>query len=152
MGEILLAEGAIGYYGVDFLKVDGKYYAIEINLRQGGTTHLRAQAMLACDAVFDQKTGHFVDSHGRHVFYAGSDGFVDERLKTLSPHRLVEHFSDCGLNFRHSTRTGVMFHLLDSVNRSGTVGITAVSDTRDGARNLFHRTNSELKKLLKLAH
>lgn len=148
VGEILSAEGAMGYYGVDFIKVDGKLYAIEINLRQGGTTHLRAHAMLSTGAEFDPKSGNFIDEYGRNIFYAGSDGFVDPRLKTLSPNVLLEHFADLGLRFRRSTRKGVIFHLLDSINRSGTVGITVVSDSRNGARSLFRRVTRELRKLL----
>lgn len=44
VGEILASKGVVGYYGVDFLvkKSDAdnvEVFALEINLRQGGTTH-----------------------------------------------------------------------------------------------------------------
>lgn len=149
VGEILQAEGAVAYYGVDFLNVDGVRYALEINLRQGGTTHLRAQAMLSTGATFDPKSGNFLDEYGRKVFYAGTDGFKDPRLKKLPVYSLLEHFEDCSLKFRRSSRTGVMFHLLDSMNRSGTLGFTAVASTRQEARSLFRQTRLQLNSLLK---
>lgn len=148
VGEVLREEGAIGYFGVDFLKVNGKRFALEINLRQGGTTHLRAQAMLSTGATFDPKTGNFVDQFGRNIYYAGTDGLRDKRLQTLPIFALLEHFDDCGLKFRRSKGTGVMFHLLDSINRTGSVGFTAVSQSRAGARKLYNQTRVELSKLL----
>ncbi len=42
-GKVLAAKGVLGRFGVDFISVpeDGgwRHYAIEINLRKGGTTH-----------------------------------------------------------------------------------------------------------------
>lgn len=149
VGEILQQEGAVAYYGVDFLNVDGVRYALEINLRQGGTTHLRAQAMISTGATFDPKSGNFLDEYGKNMFYAGTDGFKDWRLKKLPVFSLLEHFEDCGLKFRRSTRTGVMFHLLDSMNRSGTLGFTAVAGSRGEARALFRQTRIQINRLLK---
>ena len=148
VGEILRDEGAVAYYGVDFLMVDGKRYALEINLRQGGTTHLRAQAMLSTGATFDARSGDFLDELGRKMFYAGTDGLKDSRLKTLPIYLLLEHFDETGLKFRRSRGEGVLFHLLDSVNRSGAVGFTAVSATRAGAKKLFRQTRTEINRLL----
>lgn len=148
VGEILQEEGALAYFGVDFLEADGKRFAIEINLRQGGTTHLRAEAMIATGAQYESKSGHFLTASGKRIFYAGTDSVIDIRLTTREPDLLLEHFSRTGLLFSRSRQEGVIFHLLDSMSRYGCIGFTAVAGSRRGALSLFKRARREIDRFM----
>ena len=66
VGRRLAKEGVIGRFAFDFVVVrakDGTWepYAIEINLRKGGTTHPFLTLQFLTDGTYDTETG---DLHG----------------------------------------------------------------------------------------
>ena len=66
VGKRLAKEGVIGRFALDFVVVrakDGTWepYAIEINLRKGGTTHPFLTLQFLTDGTYDTETG---DLHG----------------------------------------------------------------------------------------
>jgi len=65
VGRRLAAEGVLGRFSVDFVVVrqphgEWKVYAIEINLRKGGTTHPFLTLQYLTDGTYDPEKGVFV--------------------------------------------------------------------------------------------
>jgi len=69
--------GALGRFTIDFLSVfeDNKWthYALEINLRKGGTTHPFLMLQFLTDGIYDAATGTYLMPNGQHRFYLASD-------------------------------------------------------------------------------
>ena len=78
VGERLAREGVLGRLALDFVVVDdgnGNWtsYAIEINLRKGGTTHPFLTLQFLTDGRYDAGTGLFLTQAGKEKHLVATD-------------------------------------------------------------------------------
>ena len=136
--------GVLGRFAVDFLTArtdDGwRPYAIELNLRKGGTTHPYLTLQFLTDGAYDPERALFFTPEGRSKFFISTDRLEDERYRILQPDDVFDLAVRHGLHFDHTCETGVVFHMLTTLGRHGMIGVTAVGDSRDQARSLFDAT------------
>src|SRR5438105_7426458 len=97
VGNRLAKEGVIGRFALDFVVVrsNGKWepYAIEINLRTGGTTHPFLTLQFLTDGAYDPGTGIFTAPNGQQKFFVASDHVESPSYRTLTPDDLLNIFS-----------------------------------------------------------
>ena len=143
IGERLAREGVIGRFALDFVTVrqNGTWhpYAIELNLRKGGTTHPFLTLQFLTDGTYDPTTAVFTAPSGREKHFVASDHVENPAYKGLTPDDLFEIAALHGLNFDHSRQTGVVFHMLAALAEDGWFGMTAVADTPDEADETYRR-------------
>jgi hypothetical protein len=144
VGRRLATEGVIGRFAVDFLAVrDGRgawdAYAIEINLRKGGTTHPFLTLQFLTDGTYDPETATFTAPSGRKKAFIASDHVESPSYRGLTPDDLFDIAVCHRLHFDQSRQTGVVFHMLAALSESGHFGMTAVGDTPAEAREIFDR-------------
>jgi hypothetical protein len=144
LGEALAGRGVIGRFAVDFLtgRTDGdwKPYAIELNLRKGGTTHPYLTLEFLTDGTYDAERGRFLTPTGQPKFFVSTDRLESEAYRSLQPDDVFDLALRKKLHFDHTTETGAVFHMLTALGRHGFIGVTAVGDSREEARSLFERT------------
>ncbi len=78
VGQVLHEAGVIGRLAVDFICTqadDGscKHYAIETNLRLGGTTHPMMLLRMLTDGRYDPDTGLYLTPRDEPQFYVATD-------------------------------------------------------------------------------
>ncbi len=144
VGEALARRGVIGRFAVDFLTVpraDGGHdeYAVEINMRQGGTTHPFNTLKFITDGHYDEETGLFHTSHGQERCYFATDVLSAADYQGLMPFDLIDQMVLEGINFR-SNDTGVVFHLLGCLSEFGKLGCTAIAGSIPEAHQLYAET------------
>ncbi len=150
VGEALAAKGALERYGVDFITVrnpdtnDWDIYAIEINLRKGGTTHPFMTLKFLTNGKYDYNTGLFFSEPKRAKYYIATDNLQKEIYKGLLPHDLMELIVKHRLHFDSSTKTGSLFHLMGALSEFGKLGVTCIGDSREEAQCLYHRVEELL--------
>ncbi|MCB1742263.1 MAG: carboxylate-amine ligase [Gammaproteobacteria bacterium] len=153
VAKVLREQGALGRFAVDFVSVrcdgegDGenwRHYAIEVNLRKGGTTHTFRILQFLTDGAYDPDTGRFMTPTGAVRVYKASDNLRSEHYMRLTPDDLMDIAVEHGLHFNASTQEGVFFHLIGALSGFGKLGIVCVSDTPEHASALFDRTVSIL--------
>jgi len=148
--DVLASEGVVGRFGIDFVstRVDNewRHYAIEINIRKGGTTHPFLTLQLLTDGTYDSGTGLFRSKAGRPCFYVASDNLCDPTYTALTPHRVIASAAGCGLAFDPDTERGVVFHLMGALQEYGKVGAVCIAPTREDAQDLFARTITMLRR------
>ena len=149
IGRRLAREGVIGRFAVDFVTVRNggggwQPYAIEINLRKGGTTHPYLTLEFLTDGRYDPAAARFVAPSGREKHYVAGDHVESDSYRTLVPEDLFELAMLRGLHFNQATQTGVVFHMISSVTERGRFGLTAVGDSRAQAQELHDRAEREL--------
>jgi hypothetical protein len=128
VGVELARVGVIGRCAIDFVVARdqrGRWraYAIELNLRKGGTTHpfLVASMLSGGDCAHYLASDH-LPVHG----LSGGDAIA----------MLAEH----GLSFDPSRRAGVVLHMLGAASTLGLIGVTALAPTAAEAHALYDRT------------
>jgi hypothetical protein len=143
-GQALAAKGVLGRFGVDFISVPEKggwrHYAIEINLRKGGTTHPFLMLQFLTAGSYDRRTGLFFSASGKPCFYYASDNLHEERYRGLTPSDLIDIAATKGLHFNAATQEGVVFHLIGALSEFGKLGVLAIGDTEEKAYASYVRS------------
>jgi len=144
VGERLAAEGVIGRFAVDFVVVRGETgwdpFAIELNLRKGGTTHPFLTVQFLTDGVYDEATGVFTAPSGMAKSFVASDHLESEAYRGLTPSDLFDVAVRHGLHFDPARQCGVVFHMMTALPEYGQTGLTAVGDDAEEAEELHRRT------------
>jgi PGM1 C-terminal domain len=128
VGAELARAGVIGRSAIDFVVArgrDGEWrpYAIELNLRKGGTTH----PYLAAQLLTGGKARHYVAADGLEV-----DGLCGEEA--------AAELERQGLSYCPRRRVGVVLHMLGCAGPLGRIGATALGATAEEARALYDAT------------
>lgn len=142
IGERLATEGALGRFAVDFVvKRDaaGRWsaYAIELNLRKGGTTHPFLTLQFLTDGSYDGASGRFLLPGGEHRHLVATDHFESSELRALAVEDLFDIVARHGLHFDQSRQTGVVFHMISSLTEHGRIGLTAVGQSPEEAMRIY---------------
>ncbi len=140
----LADQGVIGRFGVDFISVPEpsgwRHYAIEINLRKGGTNHPFLMLQFLTDGRYLVDDGLFHTPADQRRFYYASDNLEHPNYRRLTPDDLIDIAVAEGLHFHHATQQGVVFHLIGALAEFGKVGLLCVGDTDQSAYALYRRT------------
>jgi hypothetical protein len=144
LAERLVSLKVIGRFAFDFVTVkeqDGTWsaYAIELNLRKGGTTHPFLTLQFLTDGRYDAETGLFRTSTGNEKHLVATDHLESDRLRSLSVADLFDIVARHGLHFHQARETGIVFHMISCLTEHGRVGLTAVGNTRAEAESLYER-------------
>jgi hypothetical protein len=139
IGAQLVEAGALGRVGIDFVVVrDGsgrwRVYAIEINLRKGGTTHPLAALELLTGGAYDPEAAAFLTPAGARRHYVATDHLESPTLCALGRNGLLALPALPGLA---PDGCGVVFHMLSALDELGRVGLTAIGDSAADAQRRF---------------
>ncbi|HEX2196808.1 MAG TPA: peptide ligase PGM1-related protein, partial [Actinomycetota bacterium] len=149
VARVLADRGVMGSFGIDFAVMPddpATVYLVEINLRLGGTTHPFLMTEFATGGSYDAASGDLVVD-GRAKHYVATDNLKSESYVGLLPETLIAAIRDAGLAFDHTTKTGVLLHLLGALKQHGKVGMTCVGDSAEEADALYERANAVLDAL-----
>jgi hypothetical protein len=146
IGEALAAHGVVSRFAVDFLAVKDRaedawrLYALEINLRMGGTTHPYLALQFLTGGRLDPETGLFLSPRGSPKFYRATDNLQSEAYRGLLPEDLIEIVTINALHYSHNSESGVLFHLIGALSQYGKLGMTAIGNSREEVEALYERT------------
>ncbi|MBW1907295.1 MAG: carboxylate-amine ligase [Deltaproteobacteria bacterium] len=131
VGEVLQNKGTVGRLAIDFLCVpagDGswKHYAIETNLRLGGTTHPMMLLRMMTDGRYDPDTGLYLTPRSEPQFYVATDSMRADSYRGLLVEDLLDIAAVDGLHYQAWSESGVLFHFTGALSEFGKLGITAV--------------------------
>lgn len=150
VGEALRQQGVIGRFGVDFVSTPGddgwQHYAIEINLRKGGTTLPYLMLDFLTDGTYEPDTGEFLTPTGESRRYYATDNLIDESYVGLAPSDLIDIAVFEGLHFNANTQQGLVFHLLGSVTDFGKLGMVSIADSHRAARDQYRDAVATLNR------
>ena len=151
IGRRLANEGVIGRFALDFLVVrskgkDWEPYAIEINLRKGGTTHPFLTLQFLTDGSYDPDTGTFVSANGEQKFLVASDHVKSKTYKSLTVDDLFDLAIRRKLHFDQTRQTGVVFHMMSALPEHGRTGLTAIANSHSDAYALYERATACLNE------
>ena len=148
VGRRLAREGVIGRAAVDFAAVrqDGGWqpYALEINLRCGGTTHPFMAISTLTDGIYDPLAGEFRTRLGDVKHYVATDHLDSPEYAALTPDDLLDIVAERHIGWDADREAGVALHMVSALAVAGRIGLTAIADTPSEASALYQ----ELKQTL----
>lgn len=144
VAEVLAKNGVMGRFAVDFISVKDdtgwKHYAIEINLRKGGTTHPYILLQFLTDGDYDYENGLFLTANRQTRYYYCSDNLRSDKYIGLTPPDLIDIAMLHQLHYDGTSQEGVMFHLIGALSQYGKLGVVCIGSTPERARNFYEQT------------
>lgn len=136
--------GVLGRFAVDFVVAQdeiGRWqtYAIEINLRKGGTTHPFLFLQFLTEGAFNEEEGVFRVPSGVEKYYVASDHLEDTLYRAITPQHLIDILIRHRLHFDQTRQTGIIVHMLATISENGRFGAVAISDSHEQAEELYSR-------------
>jgi hypothetical protein len=156
VGRRLAREGVLGRFAVDFIVTRGaggewQPYAIEVNLRKGGTTHPFLTLQFLTGGAYDPETALFTAPSGRERHMVATDHLESPLLRGLAHDDLFDIVARHGLHFDQARQTGVVFHMMSALSELGLVGLTAVGESPAQADQVYRRAERILTDEASLA-
>lgn len=141
IGKELASRGVIGRFGIDFVAIrhaeDGwQLRPVEVNLRNGGTTHPMLTLQALTDTSYDASGAELV-SRGRAKTYLATDHMHHDAFATLTPDDLLDIIEETELGWDEETQTGIAFHMASAIAVAGDIGVTAIGDSPKQAQWLY---------------
>jgi hypothetical protein len=150
VGRRLAREGVIGRAAVDFVAVheQGTWqpYAVEINLRCGGTTHPNFVLTALTDGAYEPLAGEYRTREGALKYYAATDHLDSPAYRSLTPDDLLDVVAERGLGWDAERQTGVVLHMVSALAVAGRIGLTAIGNTLDEARGQYYEVKAALDR------
>jgi len=151
VAKVLQEKGAVGRLAIDFICVqqdDGswKHFAIETNLRLGGTTHPMMLLRMLTDGRYDPDAGLYLTPRGEPQFYVATDSMRSESYRGLLIEDLLDIAAANGLHYHDDSESGVIFHFTGTLSEFGKLGITAVGKSPAEANHWFDQTRQVLDR------
>jgi hypothetical protein len=150
IGERLCASGVLGRFAIDFISVkkgeDWLHYAIEINLRKGGTTHPYLMLEFLTNGVYREEIGQYYTASGQPRHYVCSDNVKSEAYKGLTPHDLIDIAMCDDLLYDSASQEGVVFHLISALSQFGKLGVLCIGSTPERAEAYYRKTVEALDR------
>lgn len=144
VGEVLRERGALGRFAVDFVttkQASGgtEAFALEINLRKGGTTLPFQMLQFLTAGKIDADSGTFRTPLGDERCYYATDNLMKPAYQSLTPDDLLDILVDHRLHFDSTRQEGVVFHLMGAIATYGKLGLVSIAATHAQAEAQYHR-------------
>jgi hypothetical protein len=152
IGEQLASHGVSSRLAIDFVvrraSPDAPWdvFALEINLRIGGTTHPFLALEFLTGGQLDRDTGLFHSPSGLAKFYRSTDNLRSDAYRGLSPEDLLDITTINHLHYSHGTETGVLFHMIGAVSQHGKLGVTVIGNGHDQVDSIYEKTIAVLDR------
>jgi hypothetical protein len=150
VAQALQQRGVLGRFSVDFISVKEKegwqHYAIEINLRKGGTTHPLLMLQFLTNGNYNAEKGLYYTANGQVRYYFCSDNLKSDNYKGLTPHDLIHIAMMNDLHYDGTHQEGVIFHLIGALSQYGKLGVICIGSSADRAKMYYERIVSVLDK------
>ena len=152
IGAALAAKGALGRFSVDFVAAADAagawdVYAIEVNLRKGGTTHPYAALRNLVPGRYDVDGGRWVADDGSTRAYTSTDNLVQPSWLGLEPSAVIDAVARAGLQFDPVAKVGTVLHMLAGLAIDGRFGVTAIARTPEEADAMFDAVAAAVEEL-----
>ncbi len=143
IGAVLASKGVVTRFGIDFFvgrnagEEAWRDFALEINLRIGGTTHPYLALQFLTGGRLDPETGTFHSPSGLPKFYRSTDNLKSDAYRGLLPEDLIDITTINRLHYSHASETGVLFHMLGALSQFGKLGLTAIGNSPEQAEEIY---------------
>lgn len=153
IGQSLKSQGVCGPFSVDFLCIKNRAeftpYAIEVNIREGGTTHPYFTSKLLTHSRYCTEEG-VLKKNDRSFYYQSNDNFNHESFVGLDAGELLHFLKDRKLLFDYESQSGAVLHLVGALKNYGKFGYTCIGESRDHCQKLANSLQNTVREFARL--
>ena len=147
----LANRGVIGRFATDFVSIPDEkggfqHYAIEVNLRKGGTTHPFLTLRFLTDGAYNPETGEFYSQNDQPKCYFASDTLQSKNYQGLLPEDLFDIAIYNNIHFHTAAERGTVFHLLGALSEYGKLGMVCIGDNIQQATFIYNKSKKILNQ------
>lgn len=151
VAEALRERGVLGRMAVDFVSVREdsgrwRHFAIEVNLRKGGTTLPFQMLQFLTDGSYCPVTARFRTPLGAERCYYASDNLVSADYRRFVPQDLIDILVDHRLHFDHTRQQGLVFNLIGALSEYGKLGLVSIAEDAGAAQAQFEAARALLDR------
>lgn len=150
VGAVLRDRGVLGRLAIDFVSVPGpdgwQHWAIEINLRKGGTTLPYQMLQYLTNGRYCGETARFITPMGQTRCYYATDNLVHAAYRRLVPQDLIDILVAHRLHFDETRQQGLVFNLIGAMSEFGKIGVVCIDRTPDAAQAQFEQARELLDR------
>ncbi len=150
VGEVLRDKGVIGRFSIDFVsvleKTSWRHFAIEINLRKGGTTLPYQMLQYLTDGQYDEENARFLTPMGQPRCYYATDNLVNAAYRSLVPQDLIDILVERRMHFDETRQRGLVFNLIGALSEFGKLGMVCIADSPPAALAQFQQARDLLDR------
>lgn len=150
IGQVLAKKKCRERFAVDYVvrQEEGQWvaYAIEINLRWGGTSHpmITAKHLTGAELTED---GLLIAMDDHAKYYIATDTVQNDVYTGLTPADFLDSVNASSeLQFDSENLVGVVYHLLSAISVYGKFGFTAIGNSPEEAKAIYDKTLTLLEK------
>jgi len=152
VGAQLAARGALGRFSVDFVAAGDAsggwdVYALEVNLRKGGTTHPYTALRNLVPGRYDTPTGQWITEDGSPRAYTSTDNLVEPIWIGFPADAVIRAVAAAGLQFDPVKGVGTVLHMLSGLAIDGRFGVTAIAATATEANSMYDGVQDAVMRL-----
>lgn len=155
VGEVLGRQSVLGRFSIDFVSVleddVWQHYAIEINLRKGGTTLPYQMLQFLTDGRYCGESGRFLTPMGQPRCYYATDNLVNPAYRSLVPQDLIDILVEHRLHFDETRQQGLVFNLIGALSEFGKLGLVCIAETPEAALAQFEEARDLLDREVGIA-
>ncbi len=149
VAEVLAAKGVMGRFSIDFISVKEpagwwRHFALEINLRKGGTTHPYLMLQFLTNGYYDHHTGSYQTPNGQSRYYFATDNLHAQAYRGLTADDLLDIAVCQNIHYDAATQEGVVFHLIGALSQYGKLGAVCIGSSPERARAFFDSAKAAL--------
>lgn len=150
VAAVLREQGVLGRFSIDFVSVPQaagwQHWAIEINLRKGGTTLPYQMLQYLTDGHYDAQEACFRTPLGQPRCYRATDNLVNPDYRRLVPQDLIDLLVEHRLHFDQTRQQGIVFNLIGALSEFGKLGMVGIADTQAAADAQFEAARDLLDR------
>lgn len=141
----LSGKGVLGRFAIDFISVkqpdnSWKHFAIEINLRKGGTTHPFMMIKFLTYGHYHAENGLYITASDNPRYYFASDNVQNDKYIGTTPNDLIDIAMFHKLMYDGAAQEGVVFHLIGALSEFGKLGVVCIGSTPEKAKAFYDQT------------
>jgi hypothetical protein len=150
VAAVLREQGVLGRFSIDFVSVPQaagwQHWAIEINLRKGGTTLPYQMLQYLTDGSYDAQDACFRTPLGQPRCYYATDNLLNPDYRRLVPQDLIDLLVEHRLHFDQTRQHGLVFNLIGALSEFGKLGVVCIAETQAAADAQFETARELLDR------
>jgi hypothetical protein len=110
---------------------------VEVNLREGGTSHPFGALRLLTGGCLDERDMCFTTPSGQVKYYFMTDRLEGPNIPGMRINTFLDASSAAGLDWNPRSQTGAVYFMLRGLEHCGRIGVVTIGNSPEHAESIY---------------